>query len=394
MKSHIFAIVSSLVFLFSTSAANAWQLSRNVTDDPNRANGTAVESESDAALNVSLAPQLAELYINQWVHVSKNRTISGSVVGLVGKDTISLAKVRVSMMRDGRVEYTDDTDIDGDFLIENCMPGVYTMVAETADSMSIFSLTVLDEIKGQHLPNKVEIRLMPTSARASEIVRGQTLPKDKSHVTPDADPLKDVRKTNDTHQVMIDSAGNLKGQLSRATERVDMSTMTVYVMKDGVEVNRTRATSDGKFVIRGLSAGCYGLLAAGEAGLAATGFCATTQELANQPPAKEKFVSFEAPAAKPVSSLNIELGDPITVQGTETEDAVASDEKGSHPPMMPMGAYAGMGYGSYGGGGGGGGFGGRFGGLGSLAGIGGLIAAGVILATDDENVPVASPIAP
>jgi hypothetical protein len=354
--------------------------------------------ESTVVPAVNLSPQMNDLYLNQWIHSDKNRNISGSVVALVGKDTISLAKAKVSLLKSGRLEYSDDTDIDGDFLIEGVAQGVYTLVAETGDSLAIFSLTVLDEVVGKHLPGQVQVRVMPTSGgRANEIISGQTLPKDFSHPVPDQDPLQAVRKTNESHQIVIDAAGNLKGQLSKATERVDMSSMSVFVMKDGAEVARVRASSDGKFVVRGLTAGCYGLVAAGEQGVAVLGFCATNQDLAMRNSGKEKWVAFNA---KTLPVCNVEIGDAIgNGSNSDAIDQVAADE--STPPLAPTGALGmGPGFGApmMGGGGGGsmGGGGGTFGGWGSLAGIGGLIAVGVVLATDDNNDSdtIQSPVVP
>ncbi|MEQ1824342.1 MAG: hypothetical protein ABL921_00265 [Pirellula sp.] len=400
MKRFILRPLLCGIAVIALDAANvmAWQSDKDASGniksvDSNSKSASSIADTLPSAVN--LAGPVADLYVNQWIHIDKNRNIGGSVVALVGKDTLSLSKVRVSLLRNGNVEYSDDTDIDGDFLMEGVTPAVYTLVAETADSLALFSLTVLDEVSGKHLPNSLQVRLMPVSSRANEIIRGQTLPKDLNHPTPAQDPLESTRKSNETHHVMLDASGNLKGQLSRATERVDMSSMTVFVMKEGTEVSRTKVASDGKFVVRGLSSGCYGLLAAGEAGLAAVGFCATSQDLAKQMGDKEKLVSFNA---KPLPSLNIELGDPIGKSpSAPINDAVANEEVS---PAVPLGAfgmgagYAGMPYSGGGSGGGGGGFGSGPGGWGSLAGIGGLIAAGVILATDDNENNVPSPIAP
>ena len=98
--------------------------------------GTASESK---ALNLST--QVNDLFLNQWVQTDKDHNVRGSAVALLGSDTASLQKVRVSLLQAGNVVVFDDTDIDGEFLIEGVLPGVYTLVAETGSSLSIFSLT-------------------------------------------------------------------------------------------------------------------------------------------------------------------------------------------------------------------------------------------------------------
>ena len=88
--------------------------------------------------------QRGDLFLNQWLQIDKDRNIRGTVVALLGSDTMSLRKVRVSLYQAGKVVAFDDTDTEGEFLIEGVSPGIYTLVAETGDSLALFSLTILD----------------------------------------------------------------------------------------------------------------------------------------------------------------------------------------------------------------------------------------------------------
>jgi hypothetical protein len=329
------------------------------------------------------------LFLNQWLQSDKDRNIRGTVVALLGSDTMSLRKVRVSLYQAGKVVAFDDTDTEGEFLIEGVSPGIYTLVAETGDSLAVFSLTILDSFAGEHLPNSVEVRMMSTvGGRTSEIIRGQTGRIQMSQQVPEKDPLVAKRKISSTHQVIIDANGTLKGELSKPVARVDMSSMVVYIMKDGIEVSKTNVASDGKFTVSGLGSGCYGLVAVGDQGVAATAFCATNRDLAMINADRSKFVGLTALPAV----LSVELGEPIW-DGT-VENVVAS-ENSSLAPEMPCCGNASMGGG--GGGGGGGGIGASGGGgFGQIAGIGGLIAVAAVLAADGGNndAPVASSIVP
>jgi hypothetical protein len=361
-----------------------------------------LDVKSSAAISTEapvLAAPVGNLYLNQWVHADMSESVRGSVVTLAGQDSISMPKVRVSLVKNGTAIVVDDTDVDGDFLLEGVTPGVYSLVAETANSISIFSLTVLDAISGEHLPNSVQVRLMSTEGgRVTEIIQGQTLPTDETSPVPTKDPLKGSRKVSDSHQVLLDAQGNMKGQLSRPLTSVDMSDMVVYVMKDGSEVSRAKVSSDGKFTVRGLSAGCYGLVAAGEQGVAASGFCATTRNVAQANAFGETFVGM---MDKPLEVANFEVC-AFTMDATNPPaDNIAESNLDSRPaasPMMgggAMGMPPGFGGGMGGGASGGGGFGSGGLGLGGLASIGGLIAVGIIAADDDEdNAPVVSPVVP
>ena len=326
-----------------------------------------------------------DLFLNQWLQLDKDHNIRGTVVALFGSDTMSLRKVRVSLYQAGKVVAFDDTDTEGEFLMEGVSPGIYTLVAETGESLAVFSLTILDSFAGEHLPKSVEVRMMSTvGGRTSEIIRGQTSRILMAQQVPEKDPLAATRKISSTHKVMIDANGTLRGELSKPVARVDMSSMVVYIMKDGIEVSKTNVASDGKFTVSGLGSGCYGLVAVGDQGVAATAFCATNRDLAMINADWSRFVGLTALP----DVLRVELADPIGDGAVPPENVVAKEN--AYPPLAMQ-----SGGGSMGGGGGGGGTG-AGGGFGKIAGIGGLIAVAAVLAADNGNkdAPVASKIVP
>lgn len=358
-------------------------------------------AESNAATaKASLSKQMNELFVNQWIHVDGAGSIRGSVVTLLGQDSLSLSKMRVSLKQNGEVIAWDDTDVDGEFLIEKLSPGLYSLSAEGGGSMAMFSLVVLDQLSGQHLPNSIDIRVMPTSGRVSEILRGQSAPKSSTSAAPSEDPLMKNRKLTESHQVLLDGQGALNGRLGKAAASVDMSSMTVFIMKDGEELKRVKVAPDGSFAVQGLSPACYGLVAAGDQGVAAVGFCAVNRSVVSLNTNGEVFVS---QSNTQPTSLNIEVADTVGSDSAPKNDVAVADTPSSlSTPVGMAPGFGGVGGGNYGGGfggggggfGGGGGAGGIGGGIGSLAGIGGLIAVGIIAADDNKDAPVASPIVP
>ncbi|HUP76967.1 MAG TPA: hypothetical protein VM260_00300 [Pirellula sp.] len=355
--------------------------------------GALTESNSGTP-KVSLSTQMNDLFLNQWIHVDGSGSIRGSVVTLLGQDSLSLSKMRVSLTRNGDVIAWDDTDVDGDFLIEKLSPGLYSLTAEGSGSLAMFSLVVLDQLSGQHLPNSLVVRVMPFSSRVSEILRGQSNPKPSTAAAPSEDSFQKNRKLSETHQVLLDSQGTLNGRLGKATGSVDMSSMTVFIMKDGEELKRAKVESDGSFAVKGLSPACYGLVAAGDQGVAATGFCAVNRSVVSTNTSGKLFVaqSNELP-----TSLNIEVADNPGSESLSKNDVAVKDTVPlSSSSTLGMGpGFGAVGGGSYGGGFGGGGGAGRIGGgIGSLAAIGGLIAVGIIAADNNRDAPVVSPIVP
>ena len=374
-------------FSFACVASNAFAQQDTIPRPESLKSQMSAVSTNQSTLDNASNNQ-GDLFLNQWLKVDQDRNIRGTVVTLLGSDTMSSREVRVSLYQAGKVVAFDDTDTDGRFLIEGVSPGIYTLVAETGDSLAVFSLTILDSFAGVHLPNSVEVRMVSiVGGRTSEIIRGQTGRIQMSQQVPEKDPLVAKRKISSTHEVMIDANGTLKGELSKPVARVDMSTMVVYIMKDGIEVSRTKVASDGKFTVSGLGSGCYGLVAVGDQGVAATAFCATNRGLAMINDDRSRFVGqTDLPTV-----LRVELGDSIGDDTLPTPENVVASENSFLTPEMQRGNA------STGGGGGGGGTGASAGGgFGKIAGIGGLIAVAAVLAADDGNndAPVASQIVP
>ena len=333
----------------------------------------------------SQTAQTNDLFVNQWVRVNSAGSIGGSIVALLGKDSMSLPKVRVSLSHNGTVVAYDDTDIEGEFLVEHVNPGLYTLKAEGAGTIAIFSLVVLDETAGKHLPNAINVPVMHTSGRVSEILRGQSNPRISFPSTaPTQDPLGSNRILASSYQVMLDGQGNLSGRLGKSSAVSNMSSMTVFIMKDGQEFKRVRVSADGSFTVPGLAPACYGLVAAGDLGVAAVGFCAVNRSVVSKNANGTVFVA----QGKTPTSLNIELGDASGSELPPQNEVVVSDP--------PINRAVGMGPGFGGGGSGGGGSGGRggLGGLGGLAAIAGLATVGAIAASNNNDAIVVSPVVP
>lgn len=346
-------------------------------------------SDSDSVSVSALASQTAQtndLFVNQWVQVSDAGSISGSVVALLGKDSISLPKMRVSLSHSGSVVAFDETDIEGEFLIEHVSPDLYTLTAEGAGSLAVFSLVVLDGNAGKFLPNTINVPVMPTSGRVAEILRGQSVPMTTlPSIAPTQDLLGSNRSVASSHHVLLDGQGTLSGRLGKAGASLNMSSMTVFIVKDGIELRRVRVSADGSFSVPGLVPACYGLVAAGDNGVAATGFCAVNRSVVSKNASGKVLV---AQGNKIPTSLNIELGDAsVNELPPQTEVVVSEPSTAQAVGMVP-------GYGGGGSVGGGGGSGGGIGGIGTLAAIGGLIAVGIIAADDNEDTPVVSPVVP
>jgi len=84
---------------------------------------------TSSASVTEIAAPLSESYVTQWVQADEFKNVRGSVVSLVGLETVPMPRARVSLIQAGEVVLSDDTDIAGEFLLEGVPPGVYTFVA-------------------------------------------------------------------------------------------------------------------------------------------------------------------------------------------------------------------------------------------------------------------------
>jgi hypothetical protein len=349
----------------------------------------------------SLSTQANNLNQNQWVRLTDDGSIRGSVTLLVGTDHVRQAKVRVALVHDGRVVREVVTDSEGDFMIEKADAGMYSLVAEGENQIAVCALTVLTAVDGRHLPERAHIRsVSPASPRIAELIRGNTMPTWTLGGLHSQDPIAAIRKFEDTCEVEIDAQGGISGTLSRSNASVDLSSTAVYLVRDGREVARTRAASNGSYRFDRVAAGSYGLVASGPEGIAAVGFCAVGSDLVRTVRSKQRLVAQQGaplqgaqggatiPAPATTSQhLNVELAEPncyipseiIPVEECVTEAAAA---------CPTMGGCCGGGFG----GGGGGGSGSGVGGWGTLAALGALGAIGIIQALDDDDqAPIVSP---
>jgi len=339
-----------------------------------------------AVARKAMSVQMNDLYLSQWVQADAG-SVRGSVVALLGRDSTSLSEIRVTLSQGGQVVASSDTNVDGEFSIEKVIPGIYTLTAQGDGSFAMFSLVVLDKTPDSRLADSVDVQVVSTSGRVAEILSSQSVPRmltgvTSSQVAPAADPLGASRRFAQSTQVVLDAQGVLTGRLGKASASVDMSNMSVFILKDGQEVNRVRVAADGSFAVGGLAPACYGLVATGEQGSAVVGFCAVDGRGVVNVSKEGKVLVASGMQVAP--GMNVEIGDNLMMDNQPLLEECCGTES-----SLGMGPGCG-GCGGFGGGGsGGGGAGGRGLGLGGLAAIGGLTALGIIAGTNND-APVAS----
>jgi Carboxypeptidase regulatory-like domain len=352
------------------------------------------------------AGSLNNLFSHQWVQTNGTGGIKGSVVTLSGDDTLSVSGTRVILAQQGRSIANTSSNQDGEFSFENVSPGYYSIIAEADNSFATYGLAVLSNDAGSHLPNSIEIRVIRPKGDAIRKIIGTELPPTAISGTNDSmvsDPLAPKRSFAKSHRILSSVDGKVVGRLSTmgmAPELVDMSQMKTMLLLDGIEIGRSNVMVDGSFSFENVEPGCYGLVAAGNRGVAAVAFCVLkpSESSAMQKSSDGKVYVMANGTLQDTasSSLNVELADGNDVMNVQEQvkadkDKLADDDS---PFVAPTIVGNGPGAGQVIGGGGGGGLGGGLGGLGGIGGLGALAAVAALVADDDDdnNNTVVSPI--
>jgi hypothetical protein len=386
------AIFGMSLAIFGSSHAWSQQQSTS-TETP--AETLATSGTRLVRSEANLSTQANHLNQNQWIRLTDEGSIRGSLTTIIGSEQMRQAKARVTLVQDGNIVYQGQTDVDGDFIFENAKPGVYSLVANGETQLAICSVTVLTGDEGAHLPDRLHVHsLSPALKRVSELIRSNTMPTWTAGSQPTTDPIATTRSSPGSCVVQIDSRGGISGTLSRANTSVDLSGTVVYLFRDGREIGRTRVASNGDYRLDGVKAGGYGLVASGPEGIVAVGFSAISKDLAFNA-RSSKFVnrlgqdsSEPIPAAVP-QKLNVELAEPncyVPVEVIPIEECVMNEVAPCCPTMC--GSWGG----GFGGGGGGGGGHAGSGGLGSLAAIGALGAVAIVAADNGNEAPIVSKV--
>jgi hypothetical protein len=366
-------------------------------------------AEKDAVSIGAPAKEMVNgLFAQQWVTPNASGDISGTVVGLTVGDKAPVNGLPVFLVKDGQIEVKTKTNAEGTFTLPAVKPGSYSLVVRDSNSIGAFSLQVVSSEDGKLLGSDVEVRVVKPAAKVNAILEDQTLPTYAMRSTSAAsmtasDPLGQSRTFAKSQAVKMDEFGKLTGRIGTADLDKDMSDMTVFVMKDGVQVAKSGVAKDGSYSVDGLNPGVYGFIAVGESGFAAMSFELVKESAETLNSKGEKLIGLFKHAC---SQMNVEcvpcpevtvceVAPVVTTEVITTEVASCGEVVVDSPIAAAPGCGCGWGGGGMGGGfggGGGGGIGAGGNGWVGLAGIAGLATvAGIVAADDGDDAPIASP---
>jgi len=303
------------------------------------------ETAQKVDLEMKNSGALNNLFSHQWVHTNADGGLEGTVVTLVGEDTLSVSGMRIVLAQKGRIFADVVSNKDGEFSIANVSPGYYSIVAEAENSFAAFGLAVMDKDSGSHLPNNLEVRVIrPKGDSIQRILDVDSVPTQVSDTYSRfvRDPNATKRVFAKSHRVLSTRDGNVVGRLSKlgaTPDTVDMSQMKAMLLKDGVEIGRSNVSRDGSFEFVGVEPGCYGFAAAGNRGIAAVAFCVVKPDSLTQLKSNQGYRFVSAIEDTAVGQLNVEVADNADVMSTRDttkqveEEVLATEEL---PPLQAM----------------------------------------------------------
>ncbi len=363
----------------------------------------------DSASSVAVDSPLNDLFSRQWVRSDASGRVSGTLVQLTDTKSVPIEGLPVALIKDGKVAYVATSDVDGNFTYNDVEPGLYSLVSRTNQSIAAFAVQILDYKSAEHLPSSIDVRIIRSAGdKIKEIVRSQTVPTSltrvDSSVAAPADPIASNRRFASSPVVRLDAEGKLQGQLARSGMSgadSNLTGMSVYVLKDGVEVARSEVDVNGHFGISGLSEGVYGFIAAGSNGFVATSFQVLDAKVSQTSADGKQLVGL---FHKSCPKLNCEVVDSCEVVTCEVAqvcetvvetpiveicetivEPACAEVIVEEQAMCAQSCGCGGGMGGFGGGGGGAhGLGGGLGGSGIL-GIAALAGVAAAIANNDDN---------
>jgi hypothetical protein len=358
------------------------------------------------------AKQAPSLLLNQWAWLASDGVVVGKISTGDGQPTGVCQVALVGM--DGPAHRYTSTE-DGIVQMRSVTPGVYALTVRGRNLVAAYALEVVetDDPSASAAPLPIYAARLNTAKFYSQVVRmlpAEAGPTDEF----DAEAARqlalqiDVRPGARVQQV----DGGVEGCLFAAGMRdgalIPAGPTNVFILRDGLELDRVETDAAGCFRFDEISTGGYSLIAVGPSGVAVTSFQvvdsgATAKLDAGASPFRLAS-AVQGPGMSASPRLNLQLAPSQgALDGFESFGAPEGGNFG--PPPFPMGpgglapppgGFAGGGGfgGGLGGGGAGGGGSGGLGGIGGLAGFAGLALGVAALADDDDGFDVPGPASP
>lgn len=422
MKLFSYAVFAPLFLGLTVSTAGAEEVSVPSPNESQIRASNLTPVATEAGENLTGAPVVENMLVQQWVKRDQLGNVSGRVVSTKGGKLFPVALADVTLLSPGSKMLTATTNADGQFVMRDAQAGIYAMTARADGFFACCAMHIVDPAMPAAESVAAEVLI---SAAAIDFTEIQTAvirylpatfdPVVRTVQEADLVALKSYIASDETFKIQQRSGGIDGFAVRPGAEKANLSgaeESNVFLFQNGSEVARTMTQPNGHFRFDGIELGDYGLVVVGAAGVGAAGFelvSANERSTVSVRGSDGTVLTQVGTGAGSVQAFQIApptetIG---TFQGVTISDELISEEvvgeqivDGQFFGTTDGGFVSGGGGGGFAGGGGGGGGGlGGGGGIGRFAAIGGIAAAIAIAASDDDdNVApapqVASPSVP
>ena len=340
--------------------------------------------------------------LNQWVRIGDDGLVTGTIVlpGPSGSvEIVPSADVRLESM-EGE-SFRVESDESGRFVIDDIVPGVYSMTVRGESSFACYAFHVVsaDQAGADRLPTDAELVVAKIPSETIQSAIRRYLPARLVQASSDVESVQMEELAESVrHRRPFSVArreGGLEGLIQQAGaafgKLVGAPGMNVFLFQDGAEVTRTVSGVDGEFRLDEAPLGQHTLIAVGQAGIAVVGIDVVASGGLSAAPGSDREGFVATQAVVDADRLVIQAAPlPSMGEGESMEEIGPGIPDADEAVAGATGGGFGGGGGGFGGGGGGGGFGGGgFGGIAAMAGIG--VAAAVAADDDDDDDLVVPP---
>ncbi len=249
-------------------SAHSWMNTSYINDEP-----PTFEVIENAPVEFGSLVTDVPPYVSQVLHVDAASGVSGRVL-IRGQDQLFGAEgLDISLNRLGQAIANVVSDKDGVFRIENVMPGGYTLIASSSNSVATFGVYIVSSVDSIPAANEVQLNVTVASSNVKGvrgILNAEIEPISYSYV-PTADELVIVGNLS---RVNLNADGSMSGRVVpllwlESESRFNLVGNNVYLFNTVGQVAQSSVDAEGFFRLESVAPGVYDFVSNGPHGAAA-----------------------------------------------------------------------------------------------------------------------------
>jgi hypothetical protein len=227
-------------------------------------------------------PQGDHLTVHQWVQLSQKGVVEGRVFSSIPNgEAVGVDGVEIALESQGGDPITSKSDEQGQFVIEDVKPGIYTLTAKGENVYACCAMHVVEAgEESADFPKEAMISLADIDYSVIENAVARYMPEEFDPIVSNIES-KNLKKlvskvSGEPMFKVMQTKGGMDGEILRAGAENDglegAELTNVFLFRRNTEVARQVTDEDGRFRMEELKPGKYSLVAIGPKGMGTVGF--------------------------------------------------------------------------------------------------------------------------